>query len=144
MLVSQRKFSLLPAQLTQTAIVPQLASLPGVNLTRYHGVFAPNSAFRAQVTPARRGKRPAGETNATTPDKHRAMTWARRLKRVFKIDVEVCEQCGGAVKIIACIERPDVIERILSHRRRTHEAAAGSRPQSQRAPPIAGAVSLFD
>lgn len=34
---------------------------------------------------------------------HLAMTWAKRLKRVFHIDVEVCEQCGGAVKIIACI-----------------------------------------
>jgi hypothetical protein len=26
------------------------------------------------------------------------MTWAQRLKRVFLIDVTVCEHCGGAVK----------------------------------------------
>ena len=43
------------------------------------------------------------------------MTWARRLKRVFSIDIEVCEQCGGAVRIIASIEDPDVIRRILDH-----------------------------
>ena len=30
-----------------------------VNLTRYHGVFAPNSHAREQVTPARRGRRSA-------------------------------------------------------------------------------------
>jgi hypothetical protein len=33
------------------ALVPK----PRVNLTRFHGVFAPNSAHRAQVTPAKRG-----------------------------------------------------------------------------------------
>ena len=34
------------------ALVPK----PRVNLTRFHGVFAPNSAHRARVTPAKRGK----------------------------------------------------------------------------------------
>ena len=34
------------------ALVPK----PRVNLTRYHGVFAPNSKLRARVTPAKRGK----------------------------------------------------------------------------------------
>ena len=34
------------------ALVPK----PRVNLTRFHGVFAPNSQHRARVTPARRGK----------------------------------------------------------------------------------------
>ena len=29
------------------------------------------------------------------------MTWAQRLKRVFKIDIEICEHCGGAVKVAA-------------------------------------------
>ena len=34
------------------ALVPR----PRVNLTRFHGVFAPNSQPRALVTPAKRGK----------------------------------------------------------------------------------------
>ncbi len=42
------------------------------------------------------------------------MSWARLLKRVFDIDVERCE-CGGKLKIIAAIEEPAVIERILTH-----------------------------
>ena len=25
------------------------------------------------------------------------MTWAQRLKRVFNIDIETCEHCGGQV-----------------------------------------------
>lgn len=121
----------------QAALIPR----PGVNLTRYHGIFAPNSRFRAQVTPARRGKRFSADVTATEPQKHRAMTWARRLKRVFKIDIDVCEQCGGAVNIIACIERPYVIDRILSHLRRKHLLAPGRRP---RAPPDLAFTSLFD
>ncbi len=35
------------------------------------------------------------------PEKHAATTWAQRLKRVFDIDVQTCEACGGGVKIIA-------------------------------------------
>jgi hypothetical protein len=36
-------------------------------------------------------------------------------KRVFGIDIESCRVCGGAVRIIACIEDPDGIEKILTH-----------------------------
>ncbi len=39
-----------------------------------------------------------------------AMTWAQRLKRVFNIDIETCEQCQGPVRIIACIEDPVAIK----------------------------------
>lgn len=38
--------------------ISRLVSLvpkPRVNLTRFHGVFAPNSKYRSKVTPARRG-----------------------------------------------------------------------------------------
>ena len=42
-------------------------------------------------------------------ERHGAMTWAQRLKRVFNIDIEVCGRCGGSVKGIACIENQDVI-----------------------------------
>ena len=39
----------------------------------------------------------------------------RLLKRVFDIDLEHCPQCGGDLKIIAAIEEPAVIVRILTH-----------------------------
>ena len=40
---------------------------------------------------------------------------ARLLKRVLGIDLEHCPQCGGELKIIAAIEEPAVIVRILTH-----------------------------
>ena len=39
----------------------------------------------------------------------------RLLKRVFDIDIERCPNCGGGLKIIAAIEDPPVIDKILSH-----------------------------
>ena len=143
--------------------VARLAALvptPRVNLTRFHGVFAPNSKYRARVTPAKRGR---GGQLATTADaeeptaaEHRAaMTWAQRLKRVFGIDIdqsaglpigtaagcrgaggyrdvpdETCPACGGAMRIIACIEDPAVIEKIL-----THPDAKAPEPEAPRRPP---------
>lgn len=44
------------------------------------------------------------------------MTWAARLKQVFGIEVEQCARCGGRLNVIAGIEDPDLIERILAHR----------------------------
>ena len=38
-----------------------------------------------------------------------------RLKRVFNLDVEACDKCGGDVRIVASIEDPAVIQKILIH-----------------------------
>ena len=39
-----------------------------------------------------------------------SMNWAQRLKRIFDIDVEICDHCGGTVKVIASIKDPLVIK----------------------------------
>ena len=107
--------------------IARLASLvpkPRVNLTRYHGVLAPNHRWRGAVTPARRGKTviPLSTPEVRSPaGRHAAMTWAQRLKRVFNIDIETCNRCGGAVRVIACIEEQDIIDRILAHLRRKEQ-----------------------
>ena len=61
------------------------------------------------------------------------MTWAQRLKRVFAIDIERCRRCGGMLGVIASIEEPEVIIRILAHLDRD-EAAADPAPAG-RGPP---------
>ena len=93
------------------ALVPK----PRVNLTRFHGVFSRgglpyNSKLREYVVP----QKPVEEQEKLKPKVY-SMTWAQRLKRVFAIEIEKCEKCGGPVRIIASIEDPDVIQKILKH-----------------------------
>lgn len=118
------------------ALVPK----PRVNLTRFHGVFAPNSKHRALVTPAKRGKGNKAEVSDEPPtlaERRASMTWAQGLKRVFNIDIETCRECGGAVKVNACIEDPVVIKKILAHlKEKVAPVPMGLLPES-RAPPQA-------
>ena len=112
------------------ALVPN----PRVNLTRYHGVFAPNHHLREQVTPARRGRRHGKSAEEPPANPHVAMSWAQRLKRVFKMDLETCATYGGQMKVIAAIEEPAVITRILAHL--DHGQGTGQHPEHPpRAPP---------
>jgi hypothetical protein len=67
-------------------------------------------------------------------ESHKSLTWAERLKRVFKIDVSVCSHCGGEVKIIACIEDAEIIEKILTHLDAKSDAPVNHLPKS-RGPP---------
>ena len=101
------------------ARLAQLVQKPRVkNLTRFDGVFAPNSKPRALVTPAKRGRsnQASGTDEPPTPTERRAsLTLAQRLKRVFNIDIETCSVCGGCMKAIASIEDPVVIKQILDH-----------------------------
>ena len=62
-------------------------------------------------------KRIASTETRSPAERHAAMTWAQRLKRVFSIDIEVCSRCGGSVRIIACIEDQNIVDRILAHLR---------------------------
>ena len=116
------------------ALVPR----PRVNQTRYHGVLAPNHRWRAAVTPAGRGrgKRVAAQPEKSTIERHVAMSWAQRLKRVFGIDVESCVRCGKAVKVIACIEEPVLIERILAHVRGKAGSDTAARGPPSTGPPV--------
>ena len=56
----------------------------------------------------------------------------QRLKRVFHIDIEHCGVCGGTLRVIACIDTPELIERILAHLA-TRETGGINAP---RAPPL--------
>jgi hypothetical protein len=125
-------------------LMARLAALvptPRMHLTRYHGVLAPHSQYRAAVTPAHRGRgaerRPVSAADPTKPStRHVAMSWARRLKRVFDVEIERCTRCGGQLKIIAGIEEPQLIAKILSHLERAAAQSQSERPLGARGPPL--------
>ena len=109
------------------ALVPR----PRAHLTRYHGVFAPNCKHRHRIIP-NPVHQSAREPHASRPA---PMSWMQRLKHVFHIDIEHCGVCGGTLRVIACIETPEVIERILAHLAARNTACS----DSPRAPPLRAA-----
>ena len=71
------------------------------------------------------------------------MSWAQRLKRTFKLDLESCEGCGGQVRVIACIEDPLVIGKILAYlEQQQHPSATTAPPLPARGPPRQGVLEL--
>ena len=107
------------------ALVPR----PRANLTRYHGVLAPNSKYRKRVVPtpnkrAKRKRKHTAESKHTQDTKRESdkplapLSWAERLKRVFLIDIEQCPRCGGRLRVIAAITQPEIIHKILDHVRK--------------------------
>ena len=103
------------------ALVPK----PRVNLTRYHGVLAPNHRWRRWVTPAGRGKELKRGTNAeirTPAESHAAMSWAQRLKRV-SMGRPSASTLKFAVAAVAAVAQP---ESLLVLRTRT--SSTGSWP----------------
>jgi len=51
------------------------------------------------------------------------------LRRLCAIDLSICPDCGGRLRVIADVTRPDIIEKILEHVAR------------QQAPPEFSAIS---
>ena len=127
------------------------------NLTRFHGVFAPTSRLRDKVVPRPAStvdgaEPPAGPQVSTTspppsspaspksaspkstsvPSTYR-LDWAALLKRVFGVDVLKCSRCQGKMRLIACIEEPDVAKKILEHLGLRAEPLSTLRAQ---APPV--------
>jgi hypothetical protein len=102
------------------AIIPR----PQINLLVYHGVLAPNAKWRKRVVAYKRpvvgassteddGDTYDGEAPKKSPPRYYA--WADLMRRTFGYDVNACLECGGRMKLIAMIEEPAVIEKILSH-----------------------------
>ena len=59
------------------------------------------------------------------------------LQRVFEIDVLACPRCGSRLRVLATIEEPAVVQKILTH------VGLPTEPITPRAPPPLPA-SLWD
>jgi hypothetical protein len=72
------------------------------------------------------------------------MSWARRLKRVFGVQIDDCARCGGKLKIIASIEEPKVIAKILAHlEKAAPDQSRSELPLGAWAPPVPPQASLL-
>jgi len=113
-------------------------------------VLAPNARVRAAVvafgvpaavTPApnatdvSRETGIPGEHGTAEPDAvRRGWTWAQLMRRAFDLDVHVCPNCGGRLRLIATIADPRTIHALL--------LSLGARAEEDdRAPPPFGALA---
>ena len=72
---------------------------------------APEAGIGARREPADAAERP-GPNGVSQP---RRWTWANLMRRAFDLDVLACPRCGGRMSLIATIDDPRVIRKILSH-----------------------------
>ena len=103
-------------RLAPLALLEKLAALvplPHVPLVRYGGGLAPHSHLRGAIRPTPRQQGMVEEEAKTgTP----YWPWAKRLGRVFGLDMATCPFCRrGSLRIIAVITQESVITRILRH-----------------------------
>ncbi len=102
--------------------IAHLAALippPRTNLVRYHGVFAPAARLRSKIVgqqdanlASAMGHKAPGAKKGRV---RRNLLWAELMSRVFGINVLTCPECSGQCRVIACIDDPDVIRKILRH-----------------------------
>jgi len=72
---------------------------------------APEAETRACREPADAAERP----RPSGVSKPRHWTWANLMRRAFDFDVLACPRCGGRMSLIATIDDPRVIRKILAH-----------------------------
>jgi hypothetical protein len=110
----------------------------------------------AGLSEAARDPRGGGSENAEGErPQHRGYPLSRALliRQVYEVDSQFCARCGGAIKIIAVIERPAVIRQILDHLglattpsslRAPHDQPAGWAAHSWTYPPFLGEILVPD
>jgi hypothetical protein len=49
------------------------------------------------------------------PDRARRLVWSDLMQRAYAQDVLVCPRGGGAVRLLAVVQDPAVMEKILKH-----------------------------
>jgi uncharacterized protein YbaR (Trm112 family) len=88
-------------------------------------VWEPESGHRRRQHPRRAARAP---TEPVVVGQGRSRSglrphtpWAELLRRVFQIDVLACPECGGRLRLLATIEDPAVVKKILSHLGISHE-----------------------
>lgn len=49
------------------------------------------------------------------PSSRAKATWARLIRKVYEADPLICPECQGPMRVIAIIDDPQVVRRILDH-----------------------------
>jgi hypothetical protein len=102
-----------------------LTPRPRINLVLYYGVLGGHAAWRARLS-RREATEPSHDIAAArdthsdvaataSPASRSNLRWAQLMARSFGFDVLHCARCGGHFRLIALIDDPRVIRRLLGH-----------------------------
>lgn len=124
-----------PGELIEKLI--PLIPRPRAHITRYHGVLAPASGWRAEVVARSLAGEGAGgqeghasgSGGAEPQGKASHIPCSDLLKRVFRLDVLRCDQCGGRMKVLAAVMDSRAAAAILAHLRLGVEAPMVAPPR---------------
>ncbi len=127
--VLKRNFEMFPVLDWIAAVTAHIPN-KGEHLVRYYGWYSNvnrGQRHKAQE-PAQHG---ASEGMVEIPPPPGSAVfkqrWAELIKKVYEADPLLSPRCGGAMRIIAFIDQPEVIQKIFTH--------LGLRPSPSDAPP---------
>ena len=99
-----------------TSFIPE----KGQQIVRYYGYYS--SKARGQRRKRQQSSTDITPLRTTLPEteqddfgRHSRRAWARLIRKVYLADPLTCPKCGDTLRIIAFIEDPPVIEKILRH-----------------------------
>ena len=81
------------------------------HMVRYYGRYSSRTRGSEQKRPG------MDEPDAEIPHPSRQSAraaWAKLIRKVYEVDPVLCPKCGAQMRVIALVEEPAVIERILS------------------------------
>jgi hypothetical protein len=114
------------------ALALQHVPAPRLHQVRYYGRYS--NAARARPAAAQEhvaetdslapsntsGRAPADPADDTAADetaqrRRQRRLWAQLLRRVYEVDPLTCRHCGSPMRVVAFIQEPAVIRKILAH-----------------------------
>jgi len=85
----------------------------GKQSIRYYGAYA--NSVRGKLRKRQEGEPIPTVLEPVISSEARRRNWARLIRKVYETDPLVCPRCQKEMRIVAAIENPQVIRRILEH-----------------------------
>jgi hypothetical protein len=112
---------------------------PGSPQVRFAGVLAGNASWRSRVVPVAAAGGPVADEDPapsctktpappSRPRNAASIAWHVLLRRTYDVDAQVCGRCGDRMRVIAVIQDPAVVARIVDHLARPGVAMAHGPP----------------
>ena len=88
-----------------------------MHMVRYYGAYSNRGRRHSTLTSSVGHSTGDEESALSSGEKKSRASWARMLRKIFEVEPLLCPKCQILMKIVAAITKPEVIDRILKHRR---------------------------